>query len=608
MRKYTFFFVILFFAIISFLNFSNNTYCQSKLIPEIQYISPVPGSKYVTKETNIIIRFKHDLYLTILNSFDFIIEGSLSGFHSYSILKTDEKNTVILKPDYYFTESELVNITVPKKIFTARDKPYEFTFQISDYRAIRDNTPKIPYGNYSGVITKSYDYSPHIINHTNSSDSIPADFPQITVTRNYDTAPGYIFISNFGFGPFPASPYLIVLNNKGLPVLYKKMTDACFDFKVQNNNTFTYYDRLSFQFKSTNTSFDIIDSFYCGNGYTTDIHELLLLPNNHAYLMSYDPQQIDMSKIVSGGNPNAVVTGLIIQEIDVNKNVIFQWRSWDYIQITDATHENLMDSVIDYIHGNAIDLDYDGNVLISSRHLDEITKFSRQTGEIIWRLGGKNNQFNFVNDPIQFSHQHCIRRLANGNYTLFDNGNFHEPPFSRACEYKLDEVNKTATLVWQYQDSPETYGFAMGSAQRLPNGNTLIGWGSTSPSFCEVRPNGVKVLEMKLPNGYFSYRAFRHTWDGMPPEELPKSYSLYQNFPNPFNPATTIKYALVENSYVTLKIYDIVGREVKTLVSANQPAGTYLIDFNAENLASGVYFYKLVANGFTDAKKMILVK
>jgi hypothetical protein len=608
MRKYTIFFVILIFAIISLLHFSNNTYCQSKIIPEIQYISPVPGSKYVTKETNIIIRFKHDLNLTILNSFDFIIEGSLSGFHSYNILKTDEKNTVILKPDYYFSEGENVIVIIPKKMFTAREQPYEFTFQISDYRVSGDKSPKIPYGNYSGVIKKSYDNTSNILNNLHSSDSIPADFPQITVTRNYDTAPGYIFISNLIFGPILFSPYLIILNNEGLPVLYKKMPAACLDFKVQNNNTFTYFDNSTFKFYSTNTFLDIIDSFYCGNGYSTDIHELLLLPNNHAYLMSYDPQQVDMSNIVSGGNPNAVVTGLIIQEIDENKNVVFQWRSWDHIPITDATHENLLDSAIDYIHGNAIDLDYDGHVLISSRHLDEITKFSRQTGEIIWRLGGKQNQFNFVNDPIQFSHQHCIRRLSNGNYLLFDNGNFHEPSFSRACEYKLDEVNKTATLVWQYRDSPETYGFAMGSTQRLPNGNTFIGWGSTSPSFCEVRPNGVKVLEMKLPNGYFSYRAFRHTWDGMPPEELPKSYSLYQNFPNPFNPATTIKYALSENSFVTLKIYDIVGREIKTLVSANQTAGTYLLDFNAENLASGVYFYKLVANEFTDAKKMILVK
>src|SRR5690606_33427409 len=109
---------------------------------------------------------------------------------------------------------------------------------------------------------------------------------------------------------------------------------------------------------------------------------------------------------------------------------------------------------IDYAHGNAVELDSDGNILISSRHMNEITKIDRTTGEIIWRWGGKNNEFTFVNDTLAFSFQHDIRRLPNGNVTLFDNGNHHKPPRSRAVEYELDEVNKTATVVWQYPEEP----------------------------------------------------------------------------------------------------------------------------------------------------------
>jgi len=71
-----------------------------------------------------------------------------------------------------------------------------------------------------------------------------------------------------------------------------------------------------------------------------------------------------------------------------------------------------------------ISYDNDGNLLISSRHLDEITKINRTTGSIIWRLGGKNNQFAFPNDSLGFSHQHAIRRIGNENILLFDNGNF----------------------------------------------------------------------------------------------------------------------------------------------------------------------------------------
>src|SRR6185295_15203514 len=120
------------------------------------------------------------------------------------------------------------------------------------------------------------------------------------------------------------------------------------------------------------------------------------------------------------GKTKATVTGNLVQELDASKNVVFQWRSFDYFQITDATHENLLTSPIDYVHANALELDNDGNILLSSRHLDEITKINRMTGAIIWRWGGKNNQFAFVNDAaLGFSHQHAIRRLPNGNVTLY---------------------------------------------------------------------------------------------------------------------------------------------------------------------------------------------
>jgi hypothetical protein len=148
--------------------------------------------------------------------------------------------------------------------------------------------------------------------------------------------------------------------------------------------------------------------------------------------------------------------------------------------------------------------------LISSRHQDEITKIDRQTGNIIWRLGGKNNQFQFTNDNIRFSHQHDIRRLTNGNITLFDDGNLHSSVApSRALEYKLDEINKTATLVWSLENNPAEYSGAMGNVQRLANGNTLIGWGAGSPATTEVTPSGDKLYELSLLPDIYSYRAFK---------------------------------------------------------------------------------------------------
>ena len=88
----------------------------------------------------------------------------------------------------------------------------------------------------------------------------------------------------------------------------------------------------------------------------------------------------------------------------------------------------------------------------------------------------------------------------------------------------------------------------------------------------------------------------------------PTVYELAQNFPNPFNPSTTIRYQLPNDGIVTLKIYDILGSEVATLVNEEKAAGRYEVNFNASSLASGVYIYKIQAGGFINSKKMILLK
>ncbi len=89
---------------------------------------------------------------------------------------------------------------------------------------------------------------------------------------------------------------------------------------------------------------------------------------------------------------------------------------------------------------------------------------------------------------------------------------------------------------------------------------------------------------------------------------LPSEFSLYQNYPNPFNPSTTINYEIPKQSFVKLKIYDILGREVKTLVNEEKSAGNYKVTFDASGLASGIYFYRMQAGSFVETKKLILLK
>ncbi len=104
-------------------------------------------------------------------------------------------------------------------------------------------------------------------------------------------------------------------------------------------------------------------------------------------------------------------------------------------------------------------------------------------------------------------------------------------------------------------------------------------------------------------------RAFTLTLTGVEQQSpLPTKFFLAQNYPNPFNPTTTISFSLPSKSFVTLKVFDLIGREVATLVNEKEPAGSYQVHWNAANMPSGVYFYRLQAGSFTQTKKFILLK
>ncbi|HMT10084.1 MAG TPA: T9SS type A sorting domain-containing protein, partial [Ignavibacteria bacterium] len=90
--------------------------------------------------------------------------------------------------------------------------------------------------------------------------------------------------------------------------------------------------------------------------------------------------------------------------------------------------------------------------------------------------------------------------------------------------------------------------------------------------------------------------------------EVPSGFELSQNYPNPFNPATNIKISVPKSEFVRLSVYDVTGKEVAALVNEKLSAGVYNVDFNASELSSGVYFYRLTSGSFTDVKKMTLVK
>jgi len=117
--------------------------------------------------------------------------------------------------------------------------------------------------------------------------------------------------------------------------------------------------------------------------------------------------------------------------------------------------------------------------------------------------------------------------------------------------------------------------------------------------FIQLDPLSIPGLETKLTDEIVSVKN---------DELTPNVFVLEQNYPNPFNPTTTIKYNISELSFVTLKVYDVLGNEIATLVNQEKPIGTYEITWNAENLPSGIYFYQLQAGSFVEIKKMVLLR
>jgi hypothetical protein len=317
----------------------------------------------------------------------------------------------------------------------------------------------------------------------------------------------------------------MVLDNGGVPIFRKKV-GRTFNFGLAPNGQRYYYEFTDNGlgrgaasdgiYHMLDFSGELVRDYTAQGDLPTQGHEFVPLDNGHVIMLSQPVHIRDLSEY--GGNPEALVVENVIQELDEDNHIVFEWNSWEHVELTDTVLIEELQYVppepVSYMHINAIAVDSDGNLILSARRFDELIKIDRETGDIIWRMGGvgsHHKEFTFVNDPnLGFSGQHNIQVLDNGNFLLFDNATLHPDRVSRAVEYEVDEDNRTATLVWSYNDG--RFAGAMGSVQRLPNGNTLIGWGSappTGPTVSEVTPDRQLVFALSLHESQQSYRAYR---------------------------------------------------------------------------------------------------
>lgn len=363
-----------------------------------------------------------------------------------------------------------------------------------------------------------------------AANAQPANFPAITVQNHLpaEVSPGRVFLAVASDLP-DVGYYVMIVNNDGSIAWSAEVNDdEIYDFKMLPNGHLHY---AAFIEKHSWTGggdavHEILDQNYenketiaGGNGYVAESHDFQMLPNGNVLQFGYYMSEVDMSQIVPGGHPAALVSGGVIQELDAQRNVIFQWRTWD--QYPFAGNVTGTSAVINAFHINTVFKDFDGHIIIGTPQW--VKKLNRQTGEIIWHLGGTENQFTFAGGGSSGDFGgHAMNLLPNGHYMIYDNGGRGPTGApSKAHEYILDQVGKVATRVWTYTSSPAIKAWHRGNAQRLANGNTMIGWGGASgaaiPTCTEVNAAGQKVFEIFFNNPLVeSYRAFRFDW---PPEE-----------------------------------------------------------------------------------------
>ncbi len=369
---------------------------------------------------------------------------------------------------------------------------------------------------------------------------LPAGFPALDVTVNSPSAAaGKVALTLFQREPAPQ--FDVIVDEHGVPVYVAAAAQGGRDLKAAPHGHYTVSRPTTSSGRSGSALVELDETFQptaeqetVAGLLHTDSHDSITRPNGNRFLLAYET------------NSATGRTDAIIQKVDAEGNELFRWNSGAVPPDTDLWYETVHDVTVgglphDYAHVNSIWLMKDGNLLASFRHLSAVLKIATRTtasheaGEILWRFGGRHSDFEFPAGDGGPCAQHAASQLPNGHILIYDNGSDAalsgtmclDPadrslptiarPATRITEWELTPPSGTdpgtARIVWNYD--PGAYGFFAGNAQRLPNGNTMVGWAATNDEVAqEVDPAGEVVWKLLAPTGsngfkYTTYRAFK---------------------------------------------------------------------------------------------------
>jgi hypothetical protein len=360
---------------------------------------------------------------------------------------------------------------------------------------------------------------------------LPHDFPKLSMVAHPDAGtptPGYYLVGDTE-SAVGESSYAMVVDVHGVPVWYSPTLNGNQPVNVESltPNTVSFVAYLYYTFANTSWSYEVhrLDTndveLVKPVGEPLDIHELQVLPNGD-YLVLSDPitTGVDLTGLGTFG-PNESMIGCDVQEVTPSGATQWQWSAIDHFDpVKDTTFLETEDvsgaDVVDPFHCNSIDVASNGDLLISSRHMDSVFLVSKASGNVVWKMGGSPYTkdgaayLQVTGDPqTAFYRQHDARFLPDGQISVFDDAT-DTPGRARGVVYSYDVSAGTASFVWQYAGAVSSA--AMGSFRVMPDGSRIIGWGEGGTPqlvFTEVDASGNDLLDLDFTDGDESYRALK---------------------------------------------------------------------------------------------------
>ncbi len=474
-------------------------------------VFPIPGAHVASPQTQIAFRG-----LPIDQVGKVVVRGSRTGVHAGRFESDSDHDGGSFLPTKPFVPGEVVTVQTSLHILGTR-APGTFHFRVATPSGSIPAMPLPPASRVPGdelTFHSRPDLTPASVEITREDSDPGPDGDDIFLTPQQG----------------PTQNGVMILNDQGTLLWFQPVPqgDMAADLQVQRyqgQQVLTWWQGYSGAGVGAgedvieNSSYRQIAVVQAANGLSADLHEFRLTPQGTALITAYYPVYWNATDLHMSSRQ--VVLDSVVQEIDVKTGLLlFQWDSLDHVPLTD-TYESAVTSAgapYDYFHINSVQLQQNGNLLISARNTWAAYEVDHRTGQVMWTLGGKNSSYK-LESGVQFAFQHDVwlHTDTDPTVTLFDDG--AGPPRvhkqSRGLTVRLDDLHMTATLVGEDLHWPALAATFEGNVQELPGGDDFVGWGQ-QPYFSEFNSQGQVVFDARFVGNNSSYRAYRSPWIGSP--------------------------------------------------------------------------------------------